>query len=382
MASYKSWLPKDKDVRELSSLVNDAMSEINKAFRSLTRSGLSQETASQMLPELGGYDISSRETLREEFVSRADFNREKSRLRRIIKAGQSQPRKNTVSFGDEERSQLTAFFVDDSGNPIQSQYARREESYVRTQQNRRNLADLAKRGIEFERKVVTNPSTGKAMYNDSRHKVTVLVPKTPSMAERYREVIQTQPSKAVTNTNVPEGGVIDLWGDVVPAPEVEKRHMSMETLRKATEVDARMERQTSTYFDNYRTLIDTTMPTGISDEIDKYIDEIQALPPSRRQEMYEFITDNEDDAGTIEYLYWDTTQSLPAKMQAIVNFWRNQVGQKLGYEETDDMELVEVSEQLEDFGYEIGGLYPIFAEFQRRRQDEPKGRWRKKYRRG
>ena len=381
MARYKSWKPTMSDLREINTLLSDAENEVRKAFISLTEDvGLEQETASELLPVIGYYDTATLGHLQETFTTRADFNREKSRLRRIIKAGEGKPRKGTVSIAPDNPSQLTSFYIDEYGNPVMSQYAKREESLIRSQENRRNMANLAKRGIEFVRKEVRDKLTGKTLYDENRHKITVMVPETPSMMEKYREVIQAQPERAVSKPDVPATAVIDLWGDETPVIGVETHHMSMKAMAKAVEVDARTARRSQLYFDNYQMLVDTTMPTSISDELDRYVGKVRAMSPQQQADIYDFIQDNGDDAGTLEYLYWDTSSSLPSKMQSIINFWRTKVAPMIGMDAQDEMELTEVEQDLGSFGYESNGLYPIFAEYQRRRADEPKGKWRERFR--
>lgn len=381
MARYSDWRVTLKDVVDINRLLNDATNAVQEAFFSLTEDvGLDQETAASLLPEIGYYDTASKEQLHDQFVNRADFNREKSRLRRIIKAAEGKPRKGTISVAPDNANQLTSFYMDEYGNLSESQYARSEGRFIQSQQNRRNLEYLKRRGIEMVRAEVRDPVTGRYIYDESRHKVTVLVPKTPSMLEQYRDIVSEQPQRAVAKTDVPETAVIDMWGDEVPVMGIERHRMSMSAMRRAVEVDARTAKMTETYFDNYRTLVDTTMPTSISDEIDMYIERIQRLPMQEQAAMYEFINDNGDDAGTIEYLYWDTAQALPQKMANIINFWRRTVAPALDMEVKDAIEVTDVSTELEDFGYKLGGMYPIFAEYQRRRADEPKGKWRKRFR--
>ncbi len=370
-----------KDLSEINELLSGAENVVSKAFESLTEDvGLDQGTASDLLPLIGRYDTATRGQLRESFATRADFDREKSRLRRIIKAGRSKPRKGTVSIAPDNPNQLTSFYVDDYGNIERSQYANREESLLRSQENRRNMANLAKRGIRFVREDVLNPLTGRPIYDENRHKVTVMVPETPSMMERYREVIQAQPEKAVSRPDVPHDAIIRLWGDEVPVTGIERHRMSMRSMARAVEVDARTAAASQRYFDNYQTLVDTTMPTRISDEIDKYLGRVRSMSPQRQAEVYEFIQDNGDDVGTIEYLYWDTSSALPSKMRSIINFWRMRVAPMIGMEAQEEIELVEVEQDLGEFGYESNGLYPVFAEYQRRRKDEPKGKWRRDFR--
>ena len=52
----------------------------------------------------------------------------------------------------------------------------------------------------------------------------------------------------------------------------------------------------------------------------------------------------------------------------------------MGMQEREEIDLVDVQNELTDYGYTPNGLHPIFAEYQRRRKDEPKGRWRKEFR--
>ena len=209
-----------------------------------------------------------------------------------------------------------------------------------------------------------------------------MVPKTPNMMATYREVIQKNPEKALSYTNVPVDGVIDLWGDTAPAVGASKRHYTMSEMMRMVQQDLNDAESTARFFDNYKTLVDTTMPLGISDEIDSYINRIQDLPHSERQRLYELIRDNEDDAGTIEFLYWDMSQGLAERMTSIINFWRTNIRPELGMEDMSEAEEDMIQEELLDYGYTAAGIHPVFAEFQKARIDEPKGKWRKAYRSG
>lgn len=382
MASYKDWKPTFEDLKEINDLLSAASDAVSDAFTALTEdAGMDADIVSSILPQFDYYGTTYVSELHDSFYNRADFNREKARLRRIIKAAESKPRKGMVSPLFEDGNQLTAFYVDEYGNPTQTQYARKEENFLRSQENRRNLAQLQRQGIEFVRQTVTD-ATGRPIYDENRHKVTVMVPKTPKMMAAYREEIQKNPDKAISYANIPVDGVIDLWGDTAPAVGASKRHYTMAEMMRAVQTDLIADETTTRFFDNYKTLIDTTMPKGISDEIDEYINRIMNLPPSERQRLYERIRDDEDDAGTIEYLYREIAVGLTEKMTNIINYWRANIRTELGMEEMDAAEEDMVQEELLDYGYTAAGIHPIFAEFQIRRKDEPKGTWRNMYRSG
>lgn len=342
-----------------------------RALESLTDDvGFETDLARSLLPDAGN-GAASVDLLKDQFVTRADFNREKSRLRRIARAEGEKPRRNVVSIAPDNANPLTSFYLDESGNIEESQYMRRESSFVRQQETRRRVAALREQGINMVRKPLLNPETGKPIYDENRHKVTVLMPETPQQEEQYRATIQRQRDMSIDNIT-PRAGEVEMWGDMRTVPEFRERQMTPEQLRQAVLVDAYTARRDKVYFENYKALIDTTMPTGISDEIDKYIDKIMELAPSRQKAIYEMINDNMDDAGTIEYLYFDMAQTLPAKMLSVVNFWRTKVAPEIGFNDVDDVDIDDISEQLEDFGYSLGGLHPIFAEFNKRRTDKPK----------
>lgn len=384
---YKGWKTTKKDVVEINRLITEAGDLVNAAIVSLTDDvGLDEDTARSLLPEVDTfsdpddyYSTANVESLHDAFVNRADFDREKARLRRIITAGKGKPNRNVVSLTPDNANQLTSFYVDDEGNIELSQYARKEMNMIRRVQNQKRKKRLESYGIEFTKEEVLDPVTLKPMRDEYGHKITVDIPASPMNLERYQEVIQYQPELGLDRNKGGEG-LINMYGDLVDVPEIEYHNMTMHEMRESVNVDAKAMERTARYFDNYKTLVDTTMPTSISDEIDGYIREIGYLPYSEQEELYEFIQYGGDDAGSIEYLYWDTTTALPQKMANILNFWRSKVAPKLGMEEREEIDLVDVQNELIDYGYTSNGLHPIFAEYQRRRKDEPKGRWRKEFR--
>ena len=381
MASYKDWKPTFKDVKELNELLSAASDAVSDAFTALTKeAGMDAEIVSSILPQFDYYGTTNVSELHDSFYNRADFNREKSRLRRIIRAAEGKPRKGTVS-PVEDGNQLTAFYRDEYGNPTITQYARNESSFLRSQERRRAMKNLAEQGISFVRKTVVD-LLGRPVYDENRHKVTVMVPETPSMMSKYREEIQKHPEDAITYDYIGEETYIDMWGDMVPTLNMDRHQMSMQEMREAVKVDIKEAQASIQYFENYQLLLNTTMPNIISDEIGRYIDEINALPPFERSEIYDIIKYNEDDAGTIEFLYWDMSQGLAEKMTNILDFWRKNIAPILGYGDLPDAEEDMVQEELMDYGYTAAGIHPVFAEFQIRRADEPKGKWRKAYRSG
>lgn len=376
MAGYSDWKPSVKDLVEINHLLSEAGEAVTDAYNALVmEAGMDMDVAASVLPDMGYYDVTTLSSLHDQFYNRADFNREKSRLRRIIKASEGKPRRGTIS-PVEDGNQLTAFYLDEYGNPTVTQYAKKESSFLRSQERRRAMKNLAEQGISFVRKTVTD-ALGRPVYDENRHKVTVMVPETPSMMESYREEIQKHPDNAVTYDYLGEGTFIDMWGDVVPTLNMDRHQMTMQEMREAVEVDLKEAQASMQYFENYQLLLNTTMPNVISDEIGRYIDEINAMPPSERAEIYDIIKYHEDDAGTIEFLYWDMSQGLTQKMTNILNFWRKNIAPRLDYGDLPEVEEAELNEELLEYGYTEAGVHPIFAEFQIRRGDEPKGTWRK-----
>ena len=377
---YATWRTTFKDVQEINRLLSEAGTHVDKAFISLTEdAGLPQDIASGLLPEMAWYDTASVDSLHDSFATRADFEREKSRLKRIIAAGEGKPRKGVVSIAPDNANQLTSFFVDDNNEIIGSQWERKELNLITRMENQRRVRRLEEQGVRMQRLELLD-SEGKPMYDMDRHRMYVLVPETPSQMQRYRDIISSHPDRAVMNVNVPDNAVVSLWGDDVPVKSITRHKMTPKAMARSVEVDRRAFESLGAYFDNYRAIIDTTMPTRISDELDKYIDRIGDLPPQEQARIYDHISEYGNEVGTIEYLYYDSALGLPAKMLAIINFWRSEIAPELGVKEWRHQPQAEapmIDAALEEFGYSEGGFYPIFAEFNRRRMDEPSKGWAK-----
>lgn len=373
MPLFRGWKATSKDLAEYSRAYERAYQAVNSTVIDMTDAGLDTESIENNLP-YEGHEVMSVEELQSSFVSRADFRREVNRMKRIDKAYHAAPRKGVVTLGDGRPNQLNSFYYDaDTGEIGSTQYMTNETNFYRRQRNIRNIKELAERGIEFMKVKVLDPLTGKPVYDQNRHQVTIQVPKTPQQLRDYQAVIQRDPDLAVTHINVEEDDVIELWGDTVEVINVERRHQPSPTkLYEETMIDKGEALKTERFFDNYKLLIDTTMPPVISDEIDEYIDAIKDIGPHTMNYVYKMMERSEDDAGSIEYLYMDMSQTLPARMKTIINFWRSEVAPQIGFDERPPIELTEVSRDLEDFGYEMKGVHPIFAEFNAMRLDTPK----------
>jgi len=234
-----SWKTTLKDVKEINRLLDEAGTAVNKAYVSLTEdAGFSDEQARSVLPILQSYPASNIEQLHGSFETRADFNREKSRLKRIITASKAKPRKGTISPAPDNASQLTSFFWSEEEGLGPTQYMNKETRFLKSQRNKRNLKELAERGIEFVRQVVTD-AQGRPVYDENRHKVTVMVPKSRRTYESYMETIQKQPEIAVEVNPDAEGGYVEMFGDVVPAQEIgspsQKRRLREEERKRREE---------------------------------------------------------------------------------------------------------------------------------------------------
>lgn len=380
--AYKGWRTTLKDVREINALRERVEHVVSDAYVSLTEdAGLPADIASTLLPEGAWYDSGTVEELHDSFVTRADFNREKSRLNRILAAGRGKPRRDVVSVTPDNANQLTSFYVDSDGNVLESQWERKERNLLTQMENRRRVKRLEEQGVHMQR-VELFDTEGKPIYDQNRHRMTALVPETPSQMQRYRDIISAHPDRAVQNVNVPDNAMVNLWGDAVPLKGVTARRMKPERMARAAEVDRRAIESLDSYFGNYKSLIDTTMPTRISDEIDAYIDRIRQLSPSEQARIYDHISDVGQEAGTLEYLYYDSALGLPAKMLRIINYWRSEIAPELGVEEWEDLPEAEapmIDYALEEYGYSEGGFYPIFAEYNRRREESPKKGWAKEF---
>lgn len=379
MARYKGWKPKKKDVEEFNKALEEAQQAIDASANVLSVIGFQRGTIASVLPVVRTSGVDSPEELHDEFLTRDDFNRYKRYLGRISRAYEADVRKGTVPIVKESTTnQLLSFYVDENGVPEESAFMRSEQRLNITNRNKEAVKVLESRGIEMTQKevLVKNKETGELepLTDEWRHRVKMWVPATPANEERYLEEIEKDASlaiikpDAVANEELEIG--IDWFGDLVPVKQEKKHRMSPKALAEAQEVDARTANRTDLYFSNYEAIVATTLPDEIADELSDYIDAVQDLPPAEKAAIYEEINANGDDAGSIEYLYLDTSGTMVQKVNNIVTFWRTRIAPKLDVEVPQGLPKQSwVRQQLRDSGYILNSGQSVYGEYQKRRAE-------------
>ena len=375
MARYRGWKPKKKDVEEFNKALADAQYAIDTSANVLSVIGFQSETIESVLPVVRTSGVDTPEELHDEFLTRDDFNRYKRYLGRISRAFKSDVRKGTVPIVKESTTnQLLSFYVDENGAPEESAFMRSEQRLNISNRNRDAVKILQSRGIEMAQKnvVVKNAETGEfeTVTDEWRHPIKVWVPASPNNETQYLEEIEKDPSLAIITPDEAVGGVIDWFGDMVPVTQEKKHRVSPKALAQSHEVDARTANRTDLYFSNYEAIVSTTLPDEIADELSDYITAVQDLPPAEKAAIYEEINAHGDDAGSIEYLYLDTSGTMVQKINNILTFWRRRIAPKLDVEVPDGLPKQSwVKQQLRNSGYIINSGQSIYGEYQKRRAE-------------
>lgn len=374
MARYKDWKTSFNDLQEFNRLLVDAETEVKKARTSLIEDvGFSEDMADSLLPEIRWFDSATTTQLHDEFATRADFDRYKRYLRRIVRAGKAKPRRGTTNITPDNPSNLTSFYIDEDGFLDESAFMRSEQKLQIANRNRAARETLKSKGVDMVRKDVVNLNQETGNYEPVRdewgHIVTTWVPATPNNQDRYLDEIERDASLSIVQPDEAVGGYVDMYGDIVPVTQIKKHRMSVHALAESQEVDARTAARTDLYFSNYEAIVETTLPDAISDELSGYIEKVQELPPAEKASIYEYINENGEDAGSIEFLYLDTSGQLPQKIQKIVSFWRREIAPKLDVDiPKGEPQIATIHEQLEDSGYIVNSGQSIYGEYQRRRE--------------
>lgn len=381
MARYRGWRTSDKDVKEFNDLLDEANTAITESIENMEKAFAannlrqSQSFYDSVMPEIRTFRASTPEELHGEFLTRDDFNRYKRYLQRIVRASKAKPRKGTQSLtSEEDANQLTSFYLDENGFVEETAFMRSEQRLNISNRNKTAVETLKQRGIDMVQKnvVMKNPETGEfePVTDEWRHPVRVWVPSSPNNQEEYLAEIEKDPSLAIIKPDEAVGGVIDWFGDLVPVTQEKKHRMSPKALAEAQEVDARTANRTDLYFSNYEAIVATTLPDEIADELSDYIDAVQDLPPAEKAAIYEEINANGDDAGSIEYLYLDTSGTMVQKINNIVTFWRTRIAPKLDVEVPQGLPKQSwVKQQLRDSGYILNSGQSVYGEYQKRRAE-------------
>lgn len=390
------WVATLKNLKEYNAALSAAQNAVRTAYETLTTDTvLPEDFVREHLPYIAEpeHGSSTRQMLQRSFATRADFEMELRYLNRVVRASKAKPTKKSIATVYDNSSQLTSFYLDAEGFPMESVWERAEESIVRQRENRRALETLKEAyGVEMTRTplIRVDPDTGerKEVRDESRHVVYTYVPATPRNANRYMEAIQADPSlqvEAPREANQPTV-YVDFLGDLERANRITHARRAIETPQRRYErtynVDRETDRRNQLYFENYRDIIDTALPDTIADEMDSYFDALQQASPAVRESVYRRMAVDRSagyEMGDLEFLYLDRAGTLSAKVARVVNYWRETVAPKLKpyispeFDEGLTLESVSeewVSEQLQRSGYILGSGQTVMGEYRAEKEIE------------
>lgn len=369
----RGWRIQPKDVTRFRTAYVKAANVVEDAAEAM-RSRALDDMAERILPRLPDVGDDYEAYMRGSMLTRRDYERNIRYLERIAKAARSEAPRDTrqVSY----YGKLTAIAYDEASGTYEGAFLRAEREARETQRRRRVERELKSMGIATKRVplMAPDPLTGevKKVYDRNRHVVTVTIPATPENRQRYAEAIAKDPSLEIPEPKVvPEGAHIEQYGDVVKVRKSKRKPMSAEKLAESLNTDMARDLSNRGYFFNYGAIVGTTLPPEIADEIDTYIDRINELSPAKRDEVYRFIRDHEEDAGTIEYLYLDRSGTMGSKVKNMMTFWRTQVAPMIGVSKPKDaasLTTTNLQAMLEREGYKAGGAQDISDEYKARRK--------------
>lgn len=363
MARFSAFTPKQADVSKFRRVWSRTNTLLEDARKSLASRNLPESAIDSIVPyirqvDIGGLDVNQ---LKDMFYTRDDFNRSIRYMERILRESKREAFKDSVQMG--YYGNITAIRPDTMEGVFVEAERRREGQ----KEQRMALSRLQNfYGVEMEKVPVlrVNPKTGEIVqaYTRSRHKLYTYVPKTPTMRELYAEAINRDSTLAIQQPEeAPDESYVEVFGEVVPTKKAYRHVMTpREVMERVTMVDERSDMRTLNYFENYNAIADTVLPEEFSNEISGYVQAIEELSPSERASIYEFVSKNSDDAGTLEYLYLDFSGGLHSKVQRIMTFWRNQVAPKIGVKLPKDAVDVNTSRLAEVMQRE--GLYENFGQ--------------------
>lgn len=286
------------------------------------------------------------------FRTRADYERNLRYLDRLNRAiGSEWTGRGTTTFEDILPTQVTSFYVSDGD--VYTEFQRREQSLAERNRNRENIQRLKDMGINMVKVPVykLDEEIGEltTLYDDSRHAVMQYVPETPSMQRDYHYAIQRMSTLEVVNPDTPEGSIVMMHGDVVPASKRKKRKReSVQTMiAQSLNKDKSSMDKTELYFRNMKAVIDTTLPDSISSKFDEVFDQILEEDYETMDDIYRYISgETGDDIADLDFLYLGNFTSTSSKINHIYNVFREGVVPRLSAKV--NMEEVSTAEQWED----------------------------------
>ena len=373
MARRSGWRTTMRDVQEFNRLMDDAENAVRKATDSMVEDyGFDQETVESLMPYIPQVSAATTDMLHDEFQTRADFERTKRYLGRIIRASGERPRRGAAQF-TEDGGNLTTFHLDDDGNIVESAFMRSEQRLQQANRNRRSIAELERKGVSMEQVPVMDldeDGNYKPRRDEGGHIVKVWQPSTPKNQQMYQDIVDRQSELAVITPDKAVGGTVEVFGDMVPVTQRTLHRMTPKAMAESNLVDERTVMRTENYFYNYQAIVETTLPDEIAGELGRYINGVLDLPPAEQAAIYDLINDYGEDAASIEYLYLDQSGVVPVKVQRIMTFWRTQIAPKIDVDVPEDApELGALTEMLESAGYTPSSGQNIMGEYAKRRAE-------------
>ena len=369
--------PRQSDVAKYRLLLSESQDIIKGAFSSVMAE-YGVNIASSVVPFIRDVEPNEIDTdwLSDKFVTRDDFNRDLRYMERI-KRESKRTFKGTVQMGTY--GNLTAVQVDQNGD-IEGAFVQQERRQLEQRMQRERLRQLEDRGIKMERVPIMvydeESGTYKHAYSRSRHKLYTYVPATPSNHEMYVETINREPMLAIKQPEETplENAYVRVFttDEYKPVPKAyEPTYTPEEVATRVTQIDAYSDLRTRNYFMNYEAIVDATLPDVFSKELGGYIEKINDLTPAHRRAIYDVIASDIEDVGTLEYLYLDMSLPMNAKVQRIMNYWRNEIAPLIGADVPDnapDISLSTISSKFEDEGIVPGAGQQIYDEYQIRKK--------------
>lgn len=362
-----------RDVQEMNRLLVNAESAVHRATDAMVESyGFDIEMVEDLMPYIPDINAATRESLNREFQTRADFDRMKRYLSRIDRESKAKPRRGTAQF-TEEGGNLTAFHMSPTGDLEESAFMRSEQRLQQRNRNRRSIAELERKGVSMEQVPVLDLDADgnyKPRRDEWGHVVKVWQPSTPKNQQMYQDIVDRQSELAIVTPDSAVGGMVEVFGDVVPVTQRTRHRMNPRTMAESNLVDERTALRTEGYFYNYQAIVETTLPDEIAGELARYVNGVLELPPAQQAEVYDLISSYGEDAATIEYLYLDRAGTVPAKVQRILTFWRDRIAPLIDVDVPEDApELGELTNMLESAGYAPNSGQNIMGEYARRRAE-------------